>query len=129
MKIITYYECEVCGERFKYEENCQAHELWHNLGDLFSSGAKFYDQEGNLLTIDNLKDVGDFADIVFGIDCPSIKAADNIQEIWEKSGRATPFEDIETAAAPCRIMYNPETYSWFNADEELARIKKQFGEK
>lgn len=129
MKIITYYECEVCGERFKYEENCQAHELRHSLGDLFSSGAKFYDQEGNLLTIDDLKDVEDFVDIVFGIDCPSIKVADNIQKFWEKSGYTAPFEDIGTAAAPCRIMYNPETYSWFNADEELARIKKQFGEK
>lgn len=128
MKNITYYECEVCGEQFKYEENCQAHELWHTLGDLFSSGAKFYDQEGNLLTIDNFKDVGDFTDIVFGIDCPSTKVADAIQKIWEEVGYAAPFDDIGTEAAPCRVMYNSETYGWFNADEKLARIKKQFGE-
>lgn len=39
MKIITYYECEVCGERFKYAENCKAHEFRHSLENLFASGA------------------------------------------------------------------------------------------
>ena len=64
MKIITYYECEVCGERFKYEENCTAHELRHSLENLFASGTKFYDPNGDLITIDSLDSEENFADIV-----------------------------------------------------------------
>ena len=129
MKTVAYYECEFCGERFNDECECLWHEKFHNLEDLFTSGAKFYDKDGRLLAIDNFKDIEDFAGQVYGIDCPSVAMANIIQEIFCETGDTTPFEEIETSTAPCRIMYNPETYGWFNADEEIARIKRQFGEK
>ena len=124
MKTVAYYECEVCGERFDDKYKCLQHEKFHNLDD-----AKFYDKEGRLLTIDNIENIDDFAEQVYGIDCPSVAVANIIQEILYDTGYTTPFEEIETSTAPCRIMYNPETYGWLNADEEIARIKRQFGEK
>ena len=129
MKTVAYYECEVCGERFNDEYECVRHEKFHNLEDLFTGVAKFYDKDGRLLAIDNFKDIEDFAEQVYGIDCPSVAVANIIQEIFSETGYTTPFEEIETSTAPCRIMYNPETYGWLNADEEIARIKRQFGEK
>ena len=39
MKTITYYECEVCGERFEDKKNSKAHEFRHSLENLFASGA------------------------------------------------------------------------------------------
>lgn len=129
MKTVAYYECEVCGERFDDEYECLRHEKFHNLEDLFTGGAKFYDKDGQLIAIDNLENIEDFAEQVYGIDCPSVAVANIIQEIFYETGYTTPFEEIETSAAPCRIMYNPETYGWLNADEEIARIKRQFGEK
>ena len=129
MKTVAYYECEVCGERFDDEYECLQHERFHDLEDLFTSGAKFYDKDGRLLAIDNLENIEDFAEQVYGIDCPSVTVANIIQKIFCDTGYTTPFEEIETSTAPCRIMYNPETYGWLNADEEIARIKRQFGEK
>lgn len=128
MKIITYYECEVCGERFKYEENCTAHELRHSLENLFASGAKFYDRNGDLVTIDSFKDEVDFTDNVYGIECPSVELASDIQKLWDNVGSANPFDGIEISAAPCRVMYDVDNCNWFNVDEALTRIKKQFGE-
>lgn len=128
MKIITYYECEVCGERFKYEENCTAHELRHSLENLFASGAKFYDRNGDLVTIDSFKDEVDFTDNVYGIECPSVELASDIQKLWDNVGSANPFDGIEISAAPCRVMYDVDNRNWFNVDEALTRIKKQFGE-
>lgn len=129
MKIITYYECEVCGERFKYEENCTAHELRHSLENLFASGAKFYDLNGDLITIDSLESEENFTDIVYGIVCPSAKAADDVQEFWNKVGYVAPFDEIDNMTAmPYRVMYDEDTCAWFNVDEALTRIKKQFGE-
>ena len=129
MKTVAYYECKICGERFDDESECLWHEKFHDLEDLFTGGAKFYDKDGRLLAIDNFKDIKDFAEQVYGIDCPSVAVANTIQEIFSKTEYITPFEEIETSTAPCRIMYNPETYDWLNADEEIARIKRQFGEK
>lgn len=83
---------------------------------------------GNLFTNNNLGNLEEFCDLIHGIDCPTSAAAETIQEIFERCGYSAPFDDIGTNAAPCRIMYNPETYSWFNVDEALACIKKQFGE-
>ena len=128
MKIITYYECEVCGERFKYEENCTAHELRHSLENLFTSGAKFYDRNGDPVTIDSFKDEVDFTDNVYGIECSSVELASDIQKLWDNVGSANPFDGIEINAAPCRVMYDEDNCNWFNVDEALARIKKQFGE-
>ena len=128
MKIITYYECEVCGERFKYEENCTAHELRHSLENLFASGAKFYDRNGDPVTIDSFKDEVDFTDNVYGIECPSAELASDIQKLWDNVGSANPFDGIEISAAPCRVMYDVDNCNWFSVDEALARIKKQFGE-
>ena len=128
MKIITYYECEVCGERFKYEENCTAHELRHSLENLFASGAKFYDRNGDLVTIDSFKDEVDFTDNVYGIECPSVELASDIQKLWDNVGSANPFDGIEISAAPCRVMYDVDNCNWFNVDEGHACIKKQFGE-
>lgn len=128
MKIVTYYECEVCGERFKYEENCTAHELRHSLENLFASGAKFYDRNGDLVTIDSFKDEVDFTDNVYGIECPSVELASDIQKLWDNVGSANPFDGIGISAAPCRVMYDVDNCNWFNVDEALACIKKQFGE-
>lgn len=128
MKTVVYYECEVCGERFKYEENCKAHEFRHSLENLFASGAKFYDLNGDPVTIDSFENEVDFTDNVYGIECPSVEVANNIQEIWDNVGSANPFDGIEISAAPCRVMYDVDNCNWFNVDEALACIKKQFGE-
>lgn len=128
MKIITYYECEVCGERFKYEENCVAHELRHSLENLLASGTKFYDLNGDPITIDSFENEIDFTENVYGIICPSVEVASDIQELWHNVGSTSPFDEIGTDAAPCRVMYDPSCSMWFNADVALANIKKQFGE-
>lgn len=128
MKTITYYECEVCGERFEDKKNSKAHEFRHSLENLFASGAKFYDQDGDLITIDSFKNEMDFTDNVYGIVCPSVKAADDVKKFWDNVGSDNPFDEIETGAAPCRVMYDADNCYWFNVDEALAHIKKQFGE-
>ena len=129
MKTVTYYECEVCGERFNDKKNSEAHEFRHSLESLFASGTKFYDLNGNLITIDSFKNEMDFTDNVYGIVCPSVKAADDVQKFWDNAGYDSPFDEIGTGAAPYRMMYDEDNRYWFNADEEIARIKKQFGEK
>lgn len=128
MKTVTYYECEVCGERFEDKKNSKAHEFRHSLENLFASGAKFYDQDGDLITIDSFKNEMDFTDNVYGIVCPSVKAADDVKKFWDNVGSDNPFDEIETGAAPCRVMYDVDNCYWFNVDEALAHIKKQFGE-
>ena len=128
MKTVSYYECEICGERFEYKDDCKAHEFRHSLENLFASGAKFYDLNGNPITIDSFKNEIDFTDSVYGIVCPSVEVASDIKEIWDNIGSANPFDEIEISAAPCRVMYDEDNCNWFNVDEVLARIKKQFGE-
>ena len=128
MKTVAYYECEICGERFEYEEDCKTHEFRHSLENLFASGTKFYDLNGDPITIDSFENEMDFTDNVYGIVCPSVKAADDVQEFWDNVGSANPFDGIEISAAPCRVMYDEDNCNWFNVDEALARIKKQFGE-
>ena len=129
MKTVTYYECEVCGERFNDKKNSKAHEFRHSLENLFASGTKFYDLNGDPITIDSFKNEMDFTDNVYGIVCPSVKAADDVQKFWDNVGSDNPFDEIGTGAAPCRVMYDEDNCDWFNVDEALARIKKQFGEK
>ena len=129
MKTITYYECEVCGERFENKKNSKAHEFRHSLENLFASGAKFYDLNGDPITINSFENEIDFTDNVYGIVCPSVKAADDVKKFWDNVGSDNPFDEIETGAAPCRVMYDVDNYDWFNVDEALARIKRQFGEK
>lgn len=129
MKSVAYFECEICGERFEYDEDCQVHEFRHLLEGVFTSGAKFYDMNGIPIALSDYTGLEDFIYVVHGIDCPSVAVADKIQEIWDEVGYSAPFDEIGTVAAPCRVMYNPKTYTWFNADEALTSIKKQFGEK
>ena len=128
MKTVAYHECEICGERFEYEEDCKTHEFRHSLENLFASGTKFYDLNGDPITIDSFENEMDFTDNVYGIVCPSVKAADDVQEFWDNVDSANPFDGIEISAAPCRVMYDEDNCNWFNVDEALARIKKQFGE-
>ena len=129
MKTVTYYECEVCGERFNDKKNSKAHEFRHSLESLFASGTKFYDSNGDPITIDSFKNEIDFTDNVYGIVCPSVKAADDVQKFWDNAGSDSPFDEIGTGAAPCRMMYDEDNCYWLNVDEEIARIKKQFGAK
>lgn len=127
MTTITKYVCDLCGETFDNEDECQQHEILEQL-DSTCQSTIFFGRHSNKISV---------KDILEGYACDAFRVFEEeeiplIKKLFEESGICSPWEK-EGGNLPGRTglyIWDYERDRWFmpaKVIEEIEKKTKQYG--
>ena len=135
MTTITKYVCDLCGQVFDNEIECQRHEILEKIGNHLN-GVILFDGNKQVLSFDTV--IASFYDEVWGI------YIDEVWGIYIEDENAIPF--IEEVFRFCEIispwsidggnnrkttglyLYDVEHYRWYLPADKIEELKKEMKE-
>nr|DAI81427.1 MAG TPA: Monocytic leukemia zinc finger protein finger, acetyl transferase, DNA [Caudoviricetes sp.] len=128
MTTITKYVCDLCGETFEDENECEKHEMLEKFG-YHSNNVVFFDENKKVISIDDILINGKE---IWGIYVEDENAIPSIDELCQFCEIISPWscEGGRNNKVRGLYLYDEDTYNWYlPADriEELKREMKEYG--
>lgn len=126
MTTIEKYICDLCGQEFDDEEECEKHEILEKIGK-YSNDVVFFGPEKEVLSFDEI--LSDFCE-VWGIYVENENAIPSIDEFCEFCEIISPWscEGGRNRRITGLYLYNEETYHWYLPADKIEELKKEMKE-
>ena len=112
-----FYVCDVCGQRFEDEYECERHEFNHKFEGMEANDLKFYASNGIEITLEKLVDF----DEVYYVEAKTEKAAVALVDIYLESGGSYRDADVFDVG---KFYYDIDTENWKNVEDLFAKYKE-----
>lgn len=127
MTTITKYVCDICGEVFDNETECQGHEILEKIGN-YLNGVIFFDGNKHVLSFDTV--IASSYDEVWGIYIEDESAIPFVEEVFRFCEIISPW----SADGGCNrkttglYLYDEEHYCWYLPADKIKELKKEMKE-
>lgn len=129
MREISYYECEICGERFENSWECKAHELGHEADEFPHDELHMWGNKGNRITVKNIMENADLIEEIWAVETSNSKAKEYLRDIFDEVGMECPYDRHHYPNENGLIYYDEDPNDWVSlADKqaELDAIREKF---
>lgn len=126
MTTITKYVCDICGEVFDNEIECQRHEILEKIGK-YSNDVIFFGRNKKVISFD---DVFSLPAGVWGIYIEDGNAIPIIDEIFDFYGVISPWSSCGSSNRKTTglYLYDEEHYCWYLPADRIEELKKEMKE-
>ena len=126
MTTITKYICDLCGETFDDEEECQQHEILEKF-KYHSAGVVFFDECKNVLTVEQV--VRQKYD-PWAIFIEDEEAIPLVEEIDNYCGYVSPWSKTggSNRKTTGLYLYDEVKYCWYIPADKIKEIKREMKE-
>lgn len=127
MTTITKYVCDLCGQVFDNEIECQRHEILKKIGKHFND-VVFFDGNKHVLSFDTV--IASFYDEVCGIYIENESAIPFIEEAFRFCRIISPWsiDGGNNRKTTGLYLYNEDTYCWYLPADKIEELKKEMKE-
>lgn len=127
MTTITKYVCDLCGETFDDEDECQEHELLEGFGH-YSNDIVFFDENKKAISIN---DILTSEKEIWGIYVGDETAIPSIENFFDYLDTISPWSILSGEIRKVRglYLYDEENYGgWYLPADKIEEIKKEMKE-
>lgn len=127
MTTITKYVCDICGEVFDNEIECQRHEILEKIGDHLN-GVVLFDGNKRVLSFDTV--IANFYDEVWGIYIEDESAIPFVEEVFRFCEIISPWSSDGGCNRKTTglYLYDEENYCWYLPADKIEELKKEMKE-
>ena len=127
MTTITKYVCDICGEVFDNETECQRHELLEKMGS-HSNDVIFFGWNKKVLSLDSV--ITSFYDEVWGIYIEDESAIPSVEEVFRFCEIISPWsiDGGNNRKTTGLYLYDEEHYRWYLPADKIEELKKEMKE-
>lgn len=126
MTTITKYICDICGQVFDNEIECQRHEILEKIGK-YSNDVIFFGRNKKVISFD---DVISLPAGVWGIYIEDESAIPLVDEIFDFCGVISPWSSLGGGNRKTTglYLYDDEHYRWYLPADKIEELKKEMKE-
>ena len=127
MTTITKYVCDLCGQVFDNEIECQRHEIVEKIGKHFND-VVFFNRDKQILSFDTV--IASFYDEVWGIYIENESAIPFVEEAFRFCGFDTPWRNdgSNNRKTTGLYLYDEDNYCWYLPADKIEELKKEMKE-
>ena len=126
MTTITKYVCDLCGQTFDDENECEKHEVLEKIGK-YSNSVIFFDRDKKIIPLEEVISTSpDF----WGIYVTDKNAIPAIDDLCFFVGKYSPW----TSGGGCNrktsglYLYDEDKYCWYLPADKIEKLKKKMKE-
>lgn len=127
MTTITKYVCDLCGETFEDENECEKHEFLEKFGH-YSNDVVFFDENKKVISID---DVLANEKEIWGIYVEDETAIPAIEDVFDNLCLISPWSVLSGEIRKIKglYLYDEEDYGgWYLPADKIEELKKEMKE-
>ena len=127
MTTITKYICDLCGQVFDNESECQRHEILEKIGDHLN-GVVFFNKDKQILSFDTV--IASLYNKVWGIYIENESAIPFVEEALRFCGFSTPWrkDGSNNRKTTGLYLYDEDHYCWYLPADKIEELKKEMKE-
>ena len=127
MTTITKYVCDLCGQVFDNEIECQRHEILEKIGNHLNNVILF-DGNKHVLSFDTV--IASFYDEVWGIYIEDESAIPFVEEVFRFCEIISPWsaDGGHNRKTTGLYLYDENTYRWYLPADKIEELKKEMKE-
>lgn len=127
MTTITKYVCDLCGQVFDDENECQEHEILEKIGNHFN-GVILFNENKQVLSFDTV--IASSYDEVWGIYIEDESAIPFIEEVFRFCEIISPWsiDGGNNRKTMGLYLYDEEHYCWYLPADKIEELKKEMKE-
>lgn len=127
MTTITKYVCDLCGQVFDNEIECQRHEILEKIGDHLN-GVILFNGNKQVLSFDTV--IASFYEEVWGIYIEDESAIPFVEEVFRFCEIISPwsFDGGNNRKTTGLYLYDEDSYCWYLPADKIEELKKEMKE-
>lgn len=129
MREVSYFEYEICEERFENSWECKAHELGHEADEFPHDELHMWGNKGNRITVKNIMENADLVEDIRVVETANKKAKDYLRSVFDKADMECPYDSDHYPDEDGLIYYDEDPDDWVslaNKQAELDAIREKF---